>query len=67
MMMATDRKADAEDLLRIEECDAWLEYLEATRAQSSFRYEEVEPWAWTRLSQRLKAIATRRGKVVRPA
>ena len=31
----------AEELLQIEEADAWFEYLEATRAQSETRYAEV--------------------------
>jgi hypothetical protein len=57
---------EAEELLLIEEADAWFEYLEATRAQSEARYREVEPWAWARLSQRLRAIKTRRAKL-RPA
>ena len=57
---------EAHELLLIEEADAWFEYLEATRAQSALRYKEVEPWAWARLSQRLRAIKTRRGKL-RPA
>ena len=39
----------AEELLQIEEADAWFEYLEATRAQSETRYAELEPWAWARL------------------
>ena len=56
----------AEELLQIEEADAWFEYLEATRAQSAIRYKEVEPWAWARLSQRLRAITTKRTKL-RPA
>jgi hypothetical protein len=47
----------------IEEADAWFEYLEATRVQSAIRYREVEPWAWARLSQRLRAIRTRRAKL----
>ena len=46
----------AEELLQIEEADAWFEYLEATRAQSKSRYGEVEPWAWARLSPRGHAI-----------
>jgi hypothetical protein len=33
----------AEELLQIEEADAWFEYLEATRAQSETRYAELEP------------------------
>ena len=57
---------EAHELLLIEEADAWFEYLEATRGQSAVRYREVEPWAWARLSQRLRAIKTRRGKL-RPA
>ena len=54
---------EALELLMIEEADAWFEYLEATRGQSEIRYAEVEPWAWARLSQRLRAVRTRRGKV----
>jgi hypothetical protein len=54
---------DAHELLQIEEADAWFEYLETTRAQSRLRYGEVEPWAWARLSQRLRAIRTRRAKL----
>jgi hypothetical protein len=57
---------EAEELLMIEEADAWFEYLEATRNQTESRYGEVEPWAWARLNQRLRAIRTRRAKL-RPA
>jgi hypothetical protein len=57
---------EAEELLLIEEADAWFEYLEATRAQSPARYRELEPWAWARLTQRLRAIKARRTKL-RPA
>lgn len=57
---------EAYELLLIEEADAWFEYLEATRGQSAVRYKEVEPWAWARLAQRLRAIKTRRTKL-RPA
>ena len=59
-------KREAEELLLIEEADAWFEYLEATRGQTEVRYQEVEPWAWARLTQRLRAIRTRRTKL-RPA
>jgi hypothetical protein len=59
-------KHEADELLLIEEADAWFEYLEATRSQTPLRYQEVEPWAWARLSQRLRAIKTRRAKL-RPA
>jgi hypothetical protein len=57
---------EAEELLLIEEADAWFEYLEATRGQTALRYGEVEPWAWARLHQRLRAVRTRREKL-RPA
>jgi hypothetical protein len=56
-------RREALELLLIEEADAWFEYLEATRNQSASRYGEVEPWAWARLSQRLRAIRTRRAKL----
>jgi hypothetical protein len=59
-------KRDPYELLLIEEADAWFEYLAATRGQTATRYAEVEPWAWARLSQRLRAIRTRRTKL-RPA
>lgn len=57
---------EAYELLLIEEADAWFEYLEAIRGQTELRYQEVEPWAWARLHQRLRAIRTRRLKL-RPA
>jgi hypothetical protein len=63
---AIDPLQEAVELLQIEEADAWFEYLEATRNQSAVRYREVEPWAWARLNQRLKAIRARRAKL-RPA
>jgi hypothetical protein len=64
--MALTGHQEATELLLIEEADAWFEYLEAIRGQSAIRYIEVEPWAWARLSQRLRAIRTRRSKL-RPA
>jgi hypothetical protein len=54
---------EAEELLEIEEADAWFEYLESTRNQSVARYGEVEPWAWARLNQRLRALGARRAKL----
>ena len=54
---------EAFELLLIEEADAWFEYLEATRGQRGARYGEIEPWAWIRLSQRLRAIRTRRKRL----
>jgi hypothetical protein len=59
-------RRDPFELLLIEEADAWFEYLAATRGQTAVRYSEVEPWAWARLSQRLRVIRTRRTKL-RPA
>jgi hypothetical protein len=56
----------AEELLQIEEADAWFEYLEATRGQTAVRYSELEPWAWARLCQRLRAVRARRARL-RPA
>lgn len=56
-------KRDAYELLLIEEADAWFEYLEATHGQTAIRYKEVEPWAWARLSQRLRAIRTKQSKL----
>ncbi|MBA3244830.1 MAG: hypothetical protein H0T61_06585 [Actinobacteria bacterium] len=56
----------AEELLQIEEADAWFEYLEATRGQGEKRYAEVEPWAYARLSQRLRGVHARRARL-RPA
>ena len=62
--MAKTRQAY--ELLLIEEADAWFEYLEATRGQGETRYAELEPWAWARLSQRLRAVRARRSRL-RPA
>ena len=59
-------KREARELLLIEEADAWFEYLAATRGQTAARYPEVEPWAWARLGQRLRAVRTKRAKL-RPA
>ena len=59
-------KREAYELLLIEEADAWFEYLEATRGQAETQYGEVEPWAWARLNQRLRAVKARRAKL-RPA
>ena len=59
-------RREAEELLLIEEADAWFEYLEATRGQTALRYGEVEPWAYARLNQRLRAVRAKRAKL-RPA
>ena len=64
--MADEREDEAYELLLIEEADAWFEYLEATRGQTAVRYQELEPWAWSRLRQRLRALRARRARL-RPA
>ena len=51
------------ELLLIEEADAWFEYLEATQGQTAVRYAELEPWAWARLSQRLRGLRARRARL----
>ena len=57
----------AQEALAIEEADAWFEYLEAVRAHTRSRgYEEVEPWAWARLMQRLRLVEVERDRL-RPA
>jgi hypothetical protein len=58
-------QSEAEELLEIEEADAWFEYLESIRTLPSHeqRYAEVEPWAWARLAVRLRTIRTRRSKL----
>jgi hypothetical protein len=61
--MALTGNQEARELLLIEEADAWFEYLEVTRGQSAVRYAEVEPWAWARLTQLLRANHTRRAKL----
>jgi len=60
------RRRDPHELLLIEEADAWFEYLDTIQGHSAVRYLEVEPWAWARLSQRLRAIRARRARL-RPA
>jgi hypothetical protein len=65
--MPTEDSRGTQEALAIEEADAWFEYLEAVRAHSrTGRYEEVEPWAWARLSQRLRVVEAGRAEV-RPA
>jgi hypothetical protein len=55
--MGGDQTLTAGEALAIEEADAWFEYLEVTRAEAATgRYHEIEPWAWVRLNQRLKAV-----------
>jgi hypothetical protein len=60
-------KREVHELLLIEEADAWFEYLEATREKPAPRYAELEPWAWARLTQRLRLVRRRRAKLPRAA
>ena len=60
-MAAPERRL--EEILLIEEADAWFEYLDATRGELHTRYREIEPWAWSRLRQRLRAIKARRARL----
>ena len=63
--MNAEQLLPAHEALAIEEADAWFEYLEVTRAElGSGRYHE--PWAWARLSQRLRAV-NRKQTELRPA
>jgi hypothetical protein len=64
--MAVTGAQEAYELLLIEEADAWFEYHEVTRGECGSRYGELEPWAWARLQQRLRAINARRARL-RPA
>lgn len=54
---------EAYELLLIEEADAWFEYADATKAEIGTRYVEIEPWAWARLQNRLRAIRARRARL----
>ena len=53
----------AEELLQLEEADAWFEYADATKTEMGTRYAEIEPWAWARLQQRLRIVRTRRSRL----
>jgi hypothetical protein len=55
--------SQAHELLLIEEADAWFEYCDTTKDQDGSRYAEIEPWAWARLQQRLRAIGARRARL----
>ena len=65
--MAGTSDREARELLLIEEADAWFEYLEATSGLSETRYLELEPWAWSRLSQRRRVLGARRARLDRAA
>ena len=51
--------------LAVAEAEAWREYLAVVRGRAAEEYAEVEPWAWARLSSRLRSIRARRGWVSR--
>jgi hypothetical protein len=62
--MSGEETLPVAEALMIEEADAWFEYLEVTRAEiASGRYPEIEPWAWARLSQRLRAVKRKRAQL----
>ena len=62
-----DDARGTQEALAIEEADAWFEYLEAVRHCAAIvRYEEVESWAWARLTQRLRNVGGERTRL-RPA
>jgi hypothetical protein len=61
--MAPPGNREAHELLLIEEADAWFEYADATKDQRGSRYAEIEPWAWARLQQRLRAVRARRARL----
>jgi hypothetical protein len=61
--MAGDATRDLHEELALEEADAWFEYLDATRAPGDALYEDVEPWAWARLKQRLRAVTQKRARL----
>jgi hypothetical protein len=65
--MSAHHGREAWEALAIEEADAWFEYLDTTREElGSGRYDEIEPWAWARLNQRLRSVTSKRAKL-RPA
>lgn len=61
--MSDDAARDLREALLLEEADAWFEYLDATRAPGDARYEDVEPWAWARLRQRLRSVTQKRARL----
>lgn len=63
VVAAVDHRARALEVLEAEERDAWRDYLVNTRDLPDLRYEEIEPWAWSRLQQRLRAIDARRSRL----
>ena len=62
--MSIESRENVRELLEIEEADAWLEYLRATREAPASCYENVERWAWSRLRGRLRTIRARQAELV---
>ena len=58
---------DARHRLAAEEGEAWRDYLATIRGRAGQEYVEIESWAWSRLSQRLRSIRARRGWLRRAA
>jgi hypothetical protein len=61
--MGLTSSRELNELLLIEEADAWFEYADATKNQAGSRYAEIEPWAWARLQQRLRTLRSRRARL----
>jgi hypothetical protein len=61
--MGLTSNRELNELLLIEEADAWFEYADATKNQAGSRYAEIEPWAWARLQQRLRTLRSRRTRL----
>jgi hypothetical protein len=62
---AATARDKAERLLDLETGAAWFEYLERTRSLPAHRYDELEPWAWQLLQERLRALRRRRERLSR--
>lgn len=59
-MPMTAAKTAGDEILNVEEREAWWKYLSTTQGVLEPRYSELEPWAWNRLQQQLRAIRARR-------
>jgi len=40
---------------------AWDHYLEQTRNEIGFSYEDIEPWAWNQLCDRIAVVYAKHG------
>jgi hypothetical protein len=61
--MSAMSNAELHEVLLIEEADAWFEYADATKEEQGQKYAEIEPWAWSRLQQRLRSVGARRARL----